>query len=94
MRESEVIKKIRKWVGSQGGIVYKLHGSEFMPSGFPDLIVLLYGQPPRFVEAKRPGEKPTPIQEARMDEIRAHGGIAFWCDSLEDFIEKLSTPPV
>ena len=39
------------------------------------------------IEVKRPGNKPTEDQKAWMAMIREHGGIAFWCDSLDRCME-------
>ena len=35
------------------------------------------------VEVKRPGVKPTPLQEQWLQSARDGGVIAFWCDSME-----------
>jgi hypothetical protein len=35
------------------------------------------------LEIKRPGQRPTKEQLARMRRVNAEGGIAFWCDSAE-----------
>ena len=34
------------------------------------------------VEVKRPGLKPTPLQEQWLQSARDGGAIAFWCDSM------------
>lgn len=49
--------------------------------GVPDRIFLRDGVV-LFLEVKRPGEKPTPLQEHELAEIRRHGGHAEWCDSV------------
>lgn len=51
-------------------------------SGVPD-IVACYRTMFIAVEVKRPGKKPTPIQERRMTEIKARGGIAIWGDAAK-----------
>lgn len=38
------------------------------------------------IELKAPGEVPTKLQENIMRDIRAAGGIAFWCDSFDKFL--------
>lgn len=40
--------------------------------GFPDLMVLKDGVV-RFIEVKRPGEKPSPLQEYRHKQLREYG---------------------
>jgi hypothetical protein len=41
------------------------------------------------VEVKKPGAYPSIEQTAWMGFIRNHGGIAFWCDSLESCVQQL-----
>ena len=84
MRESSVIKKIKEYVHSKGGQVYKYHGSGLSVAGFPDLIVVMPSLT-CFVETKATGKKRSLIQEKRIAEINAAGGRAFWCDSFEQF---------
>ena len=40
--------------------------------GFPDLMMLKDGKA-SFIEVKRPGEKPRPLQEYRINELRSLG---------------------
>lgn len=73
--ETLVVKKIRAALEARGALVVKIHGSQYMPEGFPDLIVVL---PPRlrwldagspagwlpgesvFIEVKTPGRSDGP----------------------------------
>jgi hypothetical protein len=41
------------------------------------------------IEVKRPGFKPEPIQEARMERWRRAGAIAFWTDTGVDVISRI-----
>lgn len=41
------------------------------------------------IETKAPGNKPTPLQVARMEEIRASGGIAIWTDNISTLVSCL-----
>ena len=41
------------------------------------------------VEVKRPGIKPTALQEQWLQQARQAGCIAFWCDSMETALEAL-----
>ena len=41
------------------------------------------------VEVKAPGETPSYEQNAWLEQARAKGAIALWCDSLEMLQEKL-----
>ncbi len=38
------------------------------------------------LECKMPGKKPTAAQEAFLELVRARGGFAAWCDSLDGAI--------
>lgn len=51
--------------------------------GVPDIVGVFHGT---FfaLEVKRPGEKPTPIQDAVMEQIRTAGGIAEVVTSFEE----------
>jgi hypothetical protein len=46
--------------------------------GIPDLIAIPKGSDVKFIEVKRPGQKPRPLQVYRMKEITAHGVSATW----------------
>lgn len=41
------------------------------------------------IELKAPGEVPTKLQENVIRDIRAAGGIAFWCDSFDEFLSEI-----
>lgn len=49
--------------------------------GVPDRIFIKHGVVV-FMEVKRPGEVPTPLQLHEQKQIADHGGIAVWCDSV------------
>lgn len=61
-----------------------------MEVGIPDLIGCI---PPSgktiAIETKIRNNKPTKIQLYRMEEYRKAGAIVFWCNSFEDYLEKL-----
>lgn len=42
-----------------------------------------------FIEVKRPGNKPTPTQLAKMEELRRYGARCFVATSLEDVQREL-----
>lgn len=41
------------------------------------------------IEAKTPGNKPTPRQAATAAEIEKAGGITFWCDSFDSYLMNM-----
>jgi hypothetical protein len=58
-----------------GCVIRKRHGSSWGVAGDPDLYGSIRGR--HFeVEIKRPGEDPTPLQQARLAQWRASGAIA------------------
>lgn len=77
-RESKLSTKIQTELRKLGVFVFKVHGSEHMQAGLPDLIACVDG---RFVglEVKLPGEEHavSKIQQLRHDEIRAAGGLVW-----------------
>lgn len=68
--ESKIQARIIKRLESEGYYVIKLILTN--KNGIPDLLVLKDGRA-FFVEVKRPGEKPRPLQEYRMNELRELG---------------------
>lgn len=54
---------------------------QFAEAGWPDRLFLSPTGHTIFIEFKRPGEKPVPLQTYRIEELRKRGIPAFWCDS-------------
>ena len=50
-------------------------------SSWPDRTLLYRGQV-MFLELKKPGEKPTPLQQYTLDNLTAAGFYARWSDNL------------
>jgi hypothetical protein len=71
MREKVIEQKLVQAVKAIGGICPKLISPGF--DGMPDRLVLLPGGKLSFVEVKRPGTKPRPLQEARHELLRRLG---------------------
>lgn len=70
--ESKIQTRIIKRLESEGCYVIKLILTN--KNGIPDLLVLKDGKA-FFIEVKRPNEKPRPLQEYRMNELRELGFI-------------------
>ena len=79
--------KIRKHLDAINAWCFAPFMAGFGKSGVPDL-VCCYRTMFLGIEVKRPGKNPTPIQERRMAEIKARGGIAIWGDA-ESVIAQL-----
>ena len=73
--EKAIDARIQKLVASRGGWSVKFHGSAKTRAGVPDRLICYCGV---FiaVEVKKPGGKPTRIQEFEISRIRDAGGIA------------------
>lgn len=75
--EAYLVSEVRR----RGGLCLKY--SNPAEAGYPDRLVIL----PRevcFIELKRKGEKPRPLQVSRMNLLRALGANAFVCDCKAD----------
>ena len=81
MREREIERKLVSAVKSRGGICPKFVSPGF--DGMPDRVVLLPHGKIGFVEVKRPGEKPRPLQIARHRLLRKLGFVVFVLDGEE-----------
>ena len=81
MREREIERKLVSAVKSRGGICPKFVSPGF--DGMPDRVVLLPHGKFGFVEVKRPGEKPRPLQTARHRILRKLGFLVFVLDGEE-----------
>ena len=81
MREREIERKLVSVVKSRGGICPKFVSPGF--DGMPDRVVLLPHGKFGFVEVKRPGEQPRPLQIARHRLLRKLGFLVFVLDGEE-----------
>lgn len=77
-RERDVERKLAKAARERGGIAPKLACPGF--DGMPDRIVLMPDGHVGFVEAKAPGRRPRPLQEARHRMLRELGFSVFVLD--------------
>ena len=68
-----------------------LHGQrliQLMPPGTPDIMAFKKNEL-LFIEVKRPGKKPTYLQEEKMKELETYGARCFVATSLEDVEDYL-----
>ena len=86
MRERDVEEILVRAVKDHGGLCLKWVSPGF--DGVPDRIVLLPGGRVGFVEVKAPGERPRPLQMARMRMLRELGFLVFVVDNPE-LIQKV-----
>ena len=81
MLEKEVEKKLVTAVQLMNGVAVKFVSPGF--AGMPDRLVLLPGGRMAFVEVKRPGEQPRPLQKARHRMLQRLGFKVYVLDSVE-----------
>lgn len=86
MLEKEVERKLVTAVRLMDGVAVKFVSPGF--AGMPDRLVLLPGGRMAFVEVKRPGEKPRPLQKARHRMLRKLGFKVYVLDNIEE-IERI-----
>jgi hypothetical protein len=83
-RESALVAEILRALRALPGVmVRKRHGSAWGVAGDPDLYGSIQGR--HFeIEVKRPGDRLTALQEARMKQWAATGALAGVARSVED----------
>jgi len=83
-RESALVAEIlRSLRALPGVIVRKRHGSAWGVAGDPDLYGSIHGR--HFeIEVKRPGDRPTALQQARLKQWAATGALAGVARSVEE----------
>ena len=86
MNEKTIEAQLKKAVEASGGLCWKLvcPGT----TGVPDRICLMRNRVV-FVELKAPGQKPRPIQQHRMNQLRDQGFQTFVVDSMDGIREVL-----
>lgn len=81
-KEIALVERTKRLLHRRGAMAVKTHGSA-LSQGEPDLVGCFpwNGHGVFFaVEMKVPGEKPRPLQYARLRQWRAAGAVAFWSD--------------
>lgn len=89
--ENSVVERAKKL-----GVKFVLKFTPTAQAGWPDRIALIPGGSPVFMEFKRPGEKPRPLQYRRLRQLRDLGYAAEWFDNADDairyIVEKMAAP--
>lgn len=80
-------EKVLKWCKLNDVLFIKF--TPFGQRGWPDRIAVLPQGQHIWVEMKRKGEKPRPLQVHRMGQLHKQGAIAMWFDSATDCINYL-----
>ena len=88
MLEKKIEERLKTRAKEAGGLAIKWVSPSM--SGVPDRIVFLPGGKIIFVELKRPGEKPTPLQDRIIGMLRGLGADVRVADSMEKVEEIFS----
>ena len=94
MLERDVEKALVREVRKHGGIAPKFTSPG--TAGMPDRIIILPKGKVCFVELKRPGQKPRPIQTRQMDRLTQLGCMARTIDhpnQIPRLIEEIQQQP-
>jgi hypothetical protein len=90
IREKELERKLAKAARAAGGLALKFVSPGF--DGMPDRIILFHSGKIGFVEVKRPGRKPKPLQTARHGMLRHLGFLVFVLDDegkINNILEEI-----
>jgi hypothetical protein len=88
--EKTITNSIIKWLNTLDGTRARKMPSGPYGSGWPDIICVHHGLAV-FIEVKRPGKVPTPLQWAELNSWSTAGAECFVTTSLEDF-KSMFTP--
>ena len=91
MREKELEHKLVEAVKAMGGLALKFVSPGYY--GMPDRLVLIQVGRLAFVEVKRYGEHPRPLQEARHGTLRRLGFKVFILDrpeQIQQIVEEIA----
>lgn len=81
--ESILTTKIIAMIRRRGHWAMKVHGGAYQQAGIPDICAVVHGRSV-WIEVKRPGERPTELQELKMKELRKAGAWSKWIDNVDD----------
>ncbi len=93
MNEKQIEQTLVRAVRRRGGICPKWVSPGL--DGVPDRIILLPGRRMAFAELKAPGEKPRPLQAARIRQLNALGFRVYVIDNADmigGVLDEVSAP--
>lgn len=88
LRESKVEKSIADYASAMGLIQFKFTSPG--RRGVPDRAFIKRGGGVLFIEIKRPGKRPNPLQERQIRRFREQRIAAGWVDSVVDGIKMIT----
>ena len=93
MREKEIEKRLVRAVKDMGGIAPKFVSPGL--DGVPDRLILLPGSHLAFAELKAPGQRPRPLQQRRIGQLRQLGFRVYVIDNTNQIggvLDEISAP--
>lgn len=82
--EKEIEAKIGQYAKSKGCLYYKFTSPA--NRAVPDRMIITPNGVVGFLEVKRKGERPTPLQDFELQRLKRLKANAAWCDSVDDGI--------
>ena len=89
MLERSVERRVKQYADAHGILNCKF--TAMGSAGWPDRIFWLAGGRPLLLELKRKGERPTPLQLHRMEQLKKLGYRVFWTDNADTAINYLGS---
>lgn len=86
MLEKDIEERVVRWAKDNKFIVGKVR---FAENGWPDRLFLSPFGHTIFIEFKKPGERPDPLQWYRIQQLQARGIPAKWTDNYVEAISIL-----
>lgn len=84
MREKTIGKDVKDWCKAKGFWCLKIHGSQYMPRGLPDFLVIVDGGRAWFIETKKPKGTVEKWQARMQNTLRGAGALVCVARSLDD----------
>ena len=88
--EGKELSRITRWLKANRINYVRLAFQPGVAAGWPDLMVLLSPGVPLFLEIKRPGKGPTPLQATRLGQLNELGFNAGWFDNADKAIAAIA----
>lgn len=87
--EKDIQKAAIKHAESRKVQVIRMVFRPGLRAGWPDVLFLIPGGRPLFIEFKSKGKKPTCLQAKRLRELVQAGYHAVWADNLPDAVDVI-----
>ena len=82
--EGRLLKRVSEFARREGLTTLRLSFARGVVNGWPDLLLLIPGGRPIFLELKAPGKTPTPLQILRISNLMEWGYDVFFTDSFNE----------